>query len=256
MGTELQSSPKPTPTIPKDLQGIVRVGVLANHEVPGSVALGGTVCSLFAGHRLSQDIDFGMTDLRNRFDEVREKLLNVEGWKEARAQAPTLLLGSLHGVEIGFRQLRRNTPMETIEFSTESGPLIVPTFDELLVTKAYLISARNYTRDFVDFAELASLVSSKAVAESLTQIDRKFAWEKQPGILLNVMKSLMATAPHDGETHGFETFRWLSPKLKSWEQVQEKCREVGAILSRRVLEPPDRQEEGKELDPGDEGVEQ
>jgi len=236
MSQDLKPTLTPLPTVPKELIEVVRAGVVANHEVPGSVALGGTVCSMYAGHRISQDIDFGVSDLRNRFQEVRERLLELDGWKEARAQVPRLILGSLNGVEIGFRQLRRNTPVDTLTVTTDAGLLVVPTYNEMLVTKAFLLSERNYTRDYVDFAELAALSTVPAVVEALAQIDIKFAWEKQPSVLLNVLKSILAAEPADRDTHGFDTFRWLSPRLKSWEDVRQKCSDVGAALSRRALE--------------------
>ena len=93
--------------VPEQLIEIVKAGVKANHEVKGSVALGGTICSLFAHHQLSSDIDFVLSDLSQRFDEIREHLLALPEWKEARVRVPVLILGSLDGFEIGYRQLRR-----------------------------------------------------------------------------------------------------------------------------------------------------
>ena len=49
--------------IPGELANVVKVGVRANREVPGSIALGGAICALFAHHRASRDIDFVLTDL-------------------------------------------------------------------------------------------------------------------------------------------------------------------------------------------------
>src|SRR5438046_2860749 len=114
-------------TIPPELAAVVKVGVRAGREVPGSVALGGSVCALFAHHRESIDIDFVLADLNKRFQEVREHLFEVPGWKEARIRVPVLILGSLDGVEVGYRQLRRSAPLETQQVDTPEGALIIPT---------------------------------------------------------------------------------------------------------------------------------
>jgi hypothetical protein len=227
-----------SPSVPTELVNIVRAGVKAGREVPGAVALGGTICSLYAGHRLSLDIDFGVSDLRDRFQQVREHLLEVDGWREADVRVPVLILGSIEGVEIGFRQLRRNTPFDTVLVKTADGDLVVPTLGEMLLTKAFLIYNRNYTRDFVDFAELACLDTDAGVVEALSKMDGKFAWSKQPSVVLGVLKTLLHAEPADSDTHGYSTFRWLAPKLSSWQQVQAKCRAIGELLANRLVGAP------------------
>jgi hypothetical protein len=225
------------PIVPPELRVIVRAGVRANREVPGAVALGGTVCALYAQHRLSMDIDFGLTDLRQRFGLIRDRLLEVDGWREANVRPPVLILGSLDGVEVGFRQLRRNTPMDTLELQTPDGPLIIPTLEELLRSKAFLLYSRNAARDFLDFAELSRLMPEQDVVRILAGIDACFAWEKQPSILLGVIKSLLHPEPADFDPAVFEAFRWLAPRLKTWPEIQSRCRSMGELLSLRVLEP-------------------
>ena len=226
---------QPSIIIPPELVEVIRVGVRANHEVTGSVALGGAVCALFAQHRTSIDIDFVLTDLKDRFQEVREHLFELSGWQEARFRVPVLILGSLDGIEVGYRQLRRSVPLETQEVETPDGALIIPTLEELLRVKAFLGYERNYTRDFVDFAELSCLLESRQVVETLSTLDEKFKWEKQPSMILEITKVLLRPEPHDRETHGFETLRLLHPKLKTWEEVAAQCHEIGRLLSIRML---------------------
>lgn len=229
--------PSPEPSVPPELAPIVRAGVRASREVPGSVALGGTICSLYAQHRLSVDIDFVLKDLNNRFDQVREHLLDVPGWRENRVRAPVLILGSMDGVEVGYRQLRRKTPIETTELRTPDGSLVVPTLEELVRIKAFLAYERNYTRDFVDFAELAAMLTEDATISALATLDDKLGWEKQPLILEEVMKSLLLSKPRDLQTHGYGTFRWLHPKLQGWPEVEALCKSIGQKLSvRKILE--------------------
>ena len=222
--------------MPEPLVRIIRAGARANREVPGAVALGGTVCAMYARHRLSQDIDFAVGDLRERFDQVREHLRAVDGWTESSARPPVLILGALDGVEIGFRQLRRATPLETLTVQTDAGPMIVPTLDELLRIKAFLAYDRNVLRDFVDFAELSVLLPDAAVVDALADLDARFSSEKQPSVIVGVLKALLHPEPADQDSEAFGTFRWLEPRLKSWSAVEARCRSVGEQLSLRVLE--------------------
>jgi hypothetical protein len=221
--------------VPKELVEVIRVGVRANREVSGSVALGGAICALYCQHRTSIDIDFVLTDLRDRFQEIREHLFEVPDWKEAQAKRPVLILGSLSGVEVGYRQLRRATPLETQDIELLEGTLKIPTLEELLRVKAFLLYDRNNTRDFVDFAELTCLLDTEKVVEALSSLDEKFSWEKQPSIVLGVIKTLLNPEPHDTATHGFETLKLLNPKLTTWVGVSQKCQEVGKALSLKIL---------------------
>ncbi len=229
--------------IPEQLIDVVKAGVKANHEVPGSIALGGTVCSLFVHHRISTDIDFVLSDLSKRFNEIREHLFQLPEWKEARVNVPVLILGSLDGFEIGYRQLRRSAPIETQTVETSDGPLIVPTPQELLRIKAFLTYNRNYTRDFFDFAEMSCLFEIPEIVDILTSLDEKHAWDKQPSIIVEVVKKLLSPNPHDlyDAKHGFDQLRFLEPKFKTWDEVAGRCQEIGQALSIRILTDSDNE---------------
>ncbi|TMA61226.1 MAG: hypothetical protein E6J68_16680 [Deltaproteobacteria bacterium] len=56
---------------------------------------------------MSLDGDHVLEDLRSRFDEVLAALEAAAGWRTERIQRPVLILGELHGVLTGIRQLRR-----------------------------------------------------------------------------------------------------------------------------------------------------
>lgn len=231
----MSSGEKNKPTIPAELLDVIKVGVKANREVQGSVAVGGSVCALFAHHRSSIDIDFVLTDLTQRFQEVRDHLFEIDGWREARFRVPVLILGSLDGIAVGYRQLRRATPLETQELQTPEGILVVPTLEELLRIKAYLAYERDYTRDFVDFAELSCLLSDDEVVNILQVLDEKFRWEKQPSMIVEVTKALLRCDPHDNATHGFSTLRLLQPKFHTWDEVATRCQEIGKKLSIKLF---------------------
>lgn len=224
------------PTVPPELAAVIAAGARAAREVPGAVALGGTVCAMYARHRMSVDIDFVVRDLRDRFDEVREHMLEVPGWAEARAQPPVLILGSLDKVDIGFRQLRRDKPLETCVVVTPEGPLVVPAADELLRIKAVLAYQRNKTRDYADLAELSLVVGTESAVRALAVIDEFFATAKRPSLVLEVAKNLIVSAPDDSPEQEFTDLVWLRPRLSSWEAVARRCRELGERTAAAVLE--------------------
>lgn len=223
------------PRIPPELGRVISMGARANQVVPEGIATGGSICALYANHRVSIDIDFVVRTLREQFDEVRERLLEQPGWQEVRVRAPNFIGGSLDHVEIGFRQQRRPTPITTREVETSEGRLIIPTIEELLSIKAFLAYERNYTRDFFDFAELSSLLPQAAVVSDLLEIDAKLGWERQPTVLLEVAKALVHCEPRDLGSHGFEALRLLSPRLKSWDEVKEVCLNIGRLLVERAI---------------------
>lgn len=223
--------------IPEKLNSVVKAGIKAQRAVPGSVALGGSVCAIFVNHRASADIDFVLADLSQRFQEVRDHLFELPDWKEARVSVPVLILGSMDEIEIGYRQLRRSVPLETQEIETPDGTLVVPTVPELIRTKAFLVYDRNYTRDYFDLAELSFLLETDEVVDILSDLDERFQWEKQPTIVVEVIKKLISPNPHDlyDGKHGFEQLQFIAPRLKTWEEVAARCREIGERLSVRVL---------------------
>jgi hypothetical protein len=228
-------TPELMPRVPPALVKVIEVGARMNQVVPEGVALGGAVCALYAQHRLSLDIDFVLENLRGQFDEVRDRLLDQPGWQEARIRPPHLILGSFDEVEVGFRQLRRKAPIETQRVPTEKGPLTIPTLEEMLRIKAFLAYERNSTRDFYDFAELAVRLSRESVVGTLLSLDEKMGWERQPAVLLEVIKALVHCEPRDLQTQGFETFRFLDPRLRSWEEVKAVCHEIGQVLAGKAI---------------------
>jgi hypothetical protein len=44
-------------------------------------------------------------------------------------------------------------------------------------------------------------------------MDEKFAWDRQPSMMLGVLKTLLHAEPDDADTNGYSSFRWLAPRL-------------------------------------------
>src|SRR3990167_3908241 len=117
---------------------------------PESVLVGGTAAALHAGHRVSIDADYVLSDLKKRFAEILKKVEEEAGWSTKRLEPPVLILGHFQGMRTGIRQLIRAKPLKT----TIIRGIRVPTVEEMLRIKGYLIVRRNATRDFIDFAAL------------------------------------------------------------------------------------------------------
>jgi hypothetical protein len=93
----------------KSWERTLAAGAIAQ-SIAGGVAVGGTAAAIYAGHRLSLDTDHLLNDLRDRFDEVLEKLDNSPEWTTARLKRPVLILGSINNCEVGFRPALRTSP--------------------------------------------------------------------------------------------------------------------------------------------------
>ncbi len=110
-------------------------------------------------HRFSHDDDHVLVDLKSRFDDVLGKLEDVANWNTARTRRPVLILGQLDGVDTGIRNLIRVAPLETARVETAHGPITLPTIEEMLRIKAWLVVTRNETRDYIDVAALSHRIA-------------------------------------------------------------------------------------------------
>ena len=216
--------------------GVIKAGVRAQQLVPGAVCVGGTAAAIYAKHRISLDTDHVLTGLREHFDEVRSALEARSEWKTARVQPPVLILGSIDGIEVGFRQQRRNAPVETTTVETPVGPLVIPTLDEIICMKAFLAYNRNTTRDFIDLAALSECSTQAAVIESLRKLDIRYKEVQSTSVCLGVAKALALCAPYDLVETELPKYKALSPKWHSWETTQRICQNLGEMLAASVIE--------------------
>ncbi len=215
--------------------GILKAGVHAQRLVPGAVCVGGTAAALYAGHRVSQDTDHLLPALRDHFEEVRARLEAQPEWKTARVSPPVLILGSIGGVEVGFRQLKRSVPIETQTLPTEAGPLVVPTLDEMLGMKAFLAYDRNATRDYLDFAALTECATPQAVQAALLKLDSRYGTLQTASVRLEVAKALCAAAPFDLDESELPRYKGLTKKWHRWETTRAICQRFGVLLGEALV---------------------
>jgi hypothetical protein len=203
--------------------------------VPDAILVGGTAAATHASHRVSFDDDHVLSDLRERFDEILDHLERSGGWVTARVNRPVLILGSLDGVETGIRQLIRIHPLEVEEIETPAGRLRIPTLEEMLRVKAWLVLRRNATRDYLDTVALADRLGVDAAATVLLELDTFYEDQAGAGgrrIATQLAKQLADPAPYDLSDVDLLTYRALLPRWRDWAKVEEACGE----LARRMLD--------------------
>lgn len=218
------------PVLTRVLESAARLQEL----VPDAVLVGGSAAAMYAGHRDSFDHDHVLADLAVRFDAVLEAVESQDGWVTNRVAAGKIILGELGGIETGIRQLIRRTPLEVTTVTLPSGHVLtVPTADETLRVKAFLIVRRNQTRDYLDVAALADhfgIVKSGAV---LARIDDFYADQHGDGdgVASQVARQLADPRPTDvSTTRSLRNYKNLDPRWQDWAAVVAMCRALAEAM--------------------------
>jgi Nucleotidyl transferase AbiEii toxin, Type IV TA system len=206
--------------------------------VPGAVLVGGTAAILYADHRESSDHDHVVADLADRFEMVLEAVEEDEGWATNRVTPGKVILGNLDGIEAGVRQMIRTVPLEVATVTLPSGAEVtVPTAEEALRIKAFLVVRRNQTRDYLDLAALAERLGVDQAAKILTQIDDYYADQNESGdgVASQLIRQLSDPRPADNSViDDLSSYRRLRRRWSDWSAVITVLGEVAA----RMVEGP------------------
>lgn len=198
---------------------------------PECVLTGGTAAALHAGHRLSTDADHVLPDLKERFSEILKKVEEEAGWRTKRLEPPVLILGHFEGVRTGIRQLIRSEPLET----TLVKGLKVPTVEEMLRVKAYLIVRRNATRDFIDFVALFDHLGVKKSQEALSSLDRLYPQEGGNSITQQLAIQLSEPKPWDLARTDLSHYKGLKAPYTDWEEIKRRAFMAGQKVIRNLI---------------------
>ena len=202
--------------------------------VPDAVLVGGSAAALYAGHRDSYDHDHVLVDLRDRFDVVPEAHESVGEWVTNRVVPGKIILGQLGDIEAGVRQLIRLRPLETTQVTLPSGGVLtVPTAEETLRVKGFLIVRRNQTRDYLDVAALADRHGLPEAAAILARIDDYYADQHGGGrgVAAQLVRQLADPRPKDvSVTKELDAYRNLTVRWTDWVEVKAVCRQLAAEM--------------------------
>ena len=202
--------------------------------VPDAVLVGGTAAAQYAGPRDSLDHDHVLPDLRDRFDVVLEAIESTEGWVTNRVVPGKLILGQLGDIETGVRQMIRKTPLEIEIARLPSGSdLRVPTLEETLRIKAYLIVRRNQTRDFLDVAALAVRYGIARSGHVLSRIDSFYTDQhgSDDGVASQLARQLSEPHPADRRTtKELAHYKGLQPAWQDWNRTVSVCKTLAAYV--------------------------
>jgi hypothetical protein len=230
------------PSKSSDWEKLLAHAALLQAKVPSAVLVGGTAAALHAGHRISFDHDHVLRDLGRHFDEANAALESIVGWRTKRRIRGKLLLGELDGIDAGLRNQRRSAPLETTSIKAPGGrTLKIPTIEEMLRIKAFLIVERNATRDYLDVAALSNHLgkaASVAAIGTMRILYAEFAGEAGD-ILISVLVKLANPDPYDLTDVDLREYKGIIPPWNDWHAVVSQCRSVGLeMLKKAPTNPP------------------
>lgn len=226
----------PQPIRP-DLIRVLESAARLQTVVPDAVLVGGSAAALWASHRTSVDHDHVLADLNMRFDVVLEAIESTEGWITNRVTPGKIILGELGDIESGVRQLIRRRPLDVAEIELPSGQkLRVPTPEETLRIKGYLIVRRNQVRDYLDVAALADRYEIRPSGQVLADIDQYYADQRGPdaeGVATQLARQLADPRPSDQRTiRQLSNYKGLDARWTVWQNVAGVCRSLAAEMTR------------------------
>jgi hypothetical protein len=220
-----------------DLVRVLESAARLQQVVPDAVLVGGSAAALWASHRTSFDHDHVLADLSSRFDAVLDAIEATDGWVTNRVTPGKIILGELGDIETGVRQLIRSRPLEVTEVALPSGETLrVPTPDEILRIKGYLVVRRNQVRDYLDVAALSDRSGIARAAAVLGHIDGYYADQRGPGaegVATQLARQLADPHPADARTiKQLGNYKGLDARWTDWDSVTGVCRALAAEMTR------------------------
>jgi hypothetical protein len=219
-----------------DLVRVLESAARLQEIVPDAVLVGGSAAALWANHRSSFDHDHVLQDLDAQFEAVLDAIEATDGWVTNRVTPGKIILGELGNIESGVRQLIRKRPLEVTEVTLPSGHVLrVPTPDETLRIKGFLIVRRNQVRDYLDVAALSDRYGISHSADVLGHIDDYYSDQRgsEPeGVATQLARQLADPRPADARTlQQLGQYKDLDPRWTDWKNVRNVCRSVAVEMA-------------------------
>jgi hypothetical protein len=144
-----------------------------------------------------------------------------------------LILGELGGIETGVRQMVRRRPLEVEEVSVGERVLRVPTLEEILRIKAWLVVTRNRTRDYLDAAALSDGIGIDPAGGVLARMDDFYAEvnRRPEAVATQVARQFADPAPKDPSVRKrLASYKHLDARWHDWAAVVETLRDVALAM--------------------------
>src|SRR5271167_4769215 len=144
-----------------------------------------------------------------------------------------MVLGNVNKIAAGLRNQRRSAPLETTEVVVQDGRrLRLPTIEETLRIKTFLVVDRNATRDYLDVAALSHHIGLTKSAAALERMNELYAeFKDQAGDLLTaVVVKLSLPDPYDLTDIDLSEYKGIVAPWNNWRAVQAQCASLGAAL--------------------------
>jgi hypothetical protein len=147
-----------------------------------------------------------------------------------------IILGELGDIESGVRQLIRSRLLEVAEVTLPSGHVLrVPTADETLRIKGYLVVRRNQVRDYIDVAALSDRCGIFHAADVLGHLDDYYSDQRSAeaaGVATQLVRQLADPRPADARTiKQLRHYKDLDPRWADWGNVTAVCRAVAVEMA-------------------------
>ena len=220
-----------------DWELLLRAAAELQNILPDATLVGGTAAALVAGHRFSLDADHVIADLIPRYDEVLAELEAVVGWRTERRTRPVMVMGSLDGIMTTVRNQKRTAPLETTVLDTRYGPIRLPVPGEILRIKAFLVTNRNATRDFLDVAAISDKIGITGSVRALASLDRLYPQDEGAGATRQqLMRQLAQPRPFDLEEiqPRLSDYKGLARRWQEWSAVEGQCLRLSIAMGEAV----------------------
>ena len=214
-----------------DWERLLSAQEIFQSHFPECVLVGGTAAALHAHHRVSIDADHILPNLKTQFAEMLRDVEKESGWRTKRIEPPVLILGNFQGVRTGIRQLIRTAPLETIRVRG----LKVPTPEEVLRIKAYLIVRRNATRDYIDFVALWDHLGSTQALKALQTLDALYPQDGDTTVSQQLALQLSEPKPWDLSATDLSQYKALQAPYTDWSEVKHRAFAAGQKIMMTTL---------------------
>jgi hypothetical protein len=218
---------------PADWESLLAHAAMLQTKLPGAVLVGGTAAALHARHRFSIDHDHVIKDLAKNYDAAIAALESIVGWRTRRRVKGKLVLGEITGIDAGLRNQRRSAPLETTTVELPGRrKLKLPTVEEMLRIKAYLVAERNATRDYLDVAALSHHIGLRKSASALDRMNELYAEFAGEGgdMLSTVVVKLSNPDPYDLTDIDLSEYKGIVAPWNDWRAVEAQCRSLALAL--------------------------